>query len=92
MPFSRFFHLCKFLLKEKRAGTREKFTMSAFTAWQMGAGGGKKFGEYLEDLGVVEKKAGGEAVPEDKEMTAEDAVAKAEDILAMARNKPEEGK
>ena len=64
--------------------------MSAFTAWQMGAGGGKKFGEYLEDLGVLEKQAAGEAVPEDKEMTAKDAVAKAEEILAMASKKNKE--
>lgn len=89
MLFSRFFRLRKLLLKIRRDEIQDKFTLSAFTAWQLGAGAGKKFGDYLDSLGVMGKQAKGEPVPEDKEMTAKDAVAKAEEILRMASKKKE---
>ena len=65
------------------------FTLAAFIGWQMGAGTGKKFGEYLEELNLVKKQATAEATGAsgDKGLTAAGAIKKAEVILAMAKKK-----
>lgn len=86
MPFSRFVQLLKLLSKVEQNEVKERFILSAFIGWQLGAGAGKKFGEYLEEVGLSEKRTAAE-VPEDKELTAKEAIAKAEEILAIARKK-----
>lgn len=87
LSFSRFLQLRNLLIEAEREDVRERFILSAFIGWQMGAGAGKKFGEYLEGLGL---KQIAEVVPEAKGLTAEDAIKKAEEILAMARKKGKE--
>lgn len=87
MSFSRFLQLRGLLIEARQEEIREKFVLSAFIGWQMGAGAGKKFGEYLGELGLSEKQAGVGTIPEDKELTAKAAIAKAEEILAMASKK-----
>lgn len=86
--FSRFLQLRDLLVVIGREEIRDKFIISAFIAWQMGAGAGMKFGEYLEGIGLSEKQPVAET-PEDKELTAKDAIKKAEEILAMASKKVE---
>lgn len=73
------------LFKVKREEEKERYIQSAFVGWQMGAGAGKKFGEYIEGLGLSEK---GTRTTPDK-VTAKEAIAKAEEILRMAAKKKE---
>lgn len=78
--------LLKLLSRVEQDEIKERFIQSAFIGWQMGAGSGKKFGEYLEEMGLSEKRTAAGA-PEDKKLTAKAAIAKAEEILAMASKK-----
>lgn len=84
MLFSRFLQLRDLLQKAKQDEVHEKFTLSAFTAWQQGAGPGLKFSEYLEGLGLSDKQA---TSVESKELTAKEAIAKAEKIMVMVSKK-----
>jgi len=70
----------------KKEEARDAFTLSAFTAFQMGAGGEKKFGEYLNDLGLSENTDTAGAGVE-VQVTKEEALKKAEAILKMVKNK-----
>lgn len=56
---------------------------SAFIGFQMGAGGDKTFQQYLQSLGL--SADGKPRDPELTEITAADAIAKAEAILERAR-------
>lgn len=85
LPFSRFWQLRGLLVKARQERIREEFILAAFVSWQLGAGSDKKFGRYLEELGLEEHTA--EVDLEDKKLTVEDAISKAESILAMAREK-----
>ena len=91
LSFSRFLQLRGLLIEARQDEVREKFILSAFIGWQMGAGAGKKFGEYLGDMGLSEKQVTDEVAPGIKGMTAKQAIAKAEEILAMARKKDKAG-
>ena len=85
LPFNRYLQLRYLLIKAKHDDIKEKFTLAAFVGFQMGAGGDKNFGQYLEGLGLGEEQSGVEAKP--SSLTAKEAVTKAEGILAMARKK-----
>ena len=89
LPFSRFLQLRGLLIKARQEESQDKFIMSAFIGWQMGAGAGKRFGEYLEELGLLKGQVTTGTTPESGELTAKEAIAKAEGILAMARKKGE---
>lgn len=43
------------LIKASQDEAREKFILSAFVGWQMGAAGEKTFGEYLSYLGLSDE-------------------------------------
>jgi len=75
------------LTEAKQEEGKEKLILSAFIGWQMGAGAGKKFGEYLEDLGLSDKKT-----PQETKLTAKEAIAKAERIKAAIAKKRDEEK
>lgn len=75
------------LSKARQDEIQEKLISAAFIGWQIGAGAGKRFGEYLEELGLTEKQV---TKTEGKEMTAKLAIAKAEEILAMASKKKDQ--
>lgn len=75
------------LVKVRNEETKEKFILSAFIGWQMGAGPGKRFGEYLESLGLLGEQVPTELTPRTNELDAKAAIAKAEEILRMAREK-----
>lgn len=85
LSFSRFLQLQALLFKAKQEEVREKFILAAFVGFQMGAAGDKNFSQYLESLGLLEEQAG--VIPESTKITAKEAIAKAEEILAMARKK-----
>jgi len=87
LSFSRFLQLRRFILISKKEELREKFILAAYTAWQLGAGSGKKFGEYLDGIGLSDKETMSEPVPKVEEMSAKDAIAKAEEILRKAAAK-----
>lgn len=53
----------------KKDEARDRLTESAFIGFQMGAGGDKTFGQYLEAIGLKEKTA------ESQTMTPEDLAA-----------------
>ncbi len=65
---------------------RERFVLSAFVGWQMGAGPGVKFGDYLRALGLVDET---EKPQESGGISAEEAISKAESILHKARSENE---
>ena len=71
------------LLKIKHEEAREKLILAAFVGFQMGAGGDKNFKQYLESLSLAKDS---DAV-ETENITAEEAIKKAEDILAAASKK-----
>lgn len=83
--FSRFGQLRDLLIKVRQEEVKEKFILSAFIGWQMGAGGDKKFGDYLKELGLLEGQA--ESSPEPQGLSAKEAVAKAEEILRLAKER-----
>lgn len=85
LPFSRFLQLQNLLAKLRQDETREKFILAAFVGFQMGAAGDKNFSQYLESLGLL--KGTGMPPSETKDLTKEQAIAKAEEILALARQK-----
>lgn len=43
------------LLQKELDRVKEEFTLAAFIGWQMGAGGKKRFGEYLNHLGLSDE-------------------------------------
>lgn len=53
--FSRFTELVRLLSGVRRAEAKEKLVLAAFVGWQIGAGGKKKFGEYLRHLGLSDE-------------------------------------
>ena len=53
----------------------------AWIAFQLGAGGDMTFGDYLESVGLGDEK------PREPSVSASDAIAKAERILEMARER-----
>ena len=75
--------MVNYLTEVKQEEARERLTLCAFIGFQLGAGGDKSFGQYLEVLGLKESKE----APRASELTAEEAIAKAEAILASARRK-----
>ena len=83
--------MIELLVEIREDEVREKLVLGAWAAFQLGAGGeAQKFGQYLQKLGLQETKAdepqGGER---SGDLTSEQALKKAEDILAMARRKEE---
>jgi len=75
--------MVKLALKIKHEEAREKLILAAFVGFQMGAGGDKNFKQYLESLGL----SGEPDTVETSDVTAEDAIKKAEDILTAASKK-----
>ncbi len=71
----------RFLNELKKGEAREKLILSAFTAFQLGAGGDKNFGEYLKSLGLSLEPPGQQLEP----ITKEEAIAKAERIKESIR-------
>jgi len=70
-------------VKVKQSKAKENLTLAAFVGFQMGAAGDKNFSQYLESLGILKAMK----APPSKDLTKEQAIAKAEEILAMARKK-----
>jgi len=77
------------LSKLKQEEEKERFILGAWIGFQMGAGGDKNFGEYLYSLGLMEERV---ADRKGIELSKEQALAKAGEILAMARKKQEDTK
>jgi len=75
--------LIELLSEVKIAETKERMIESAFIGFQMGAGGNKPFGKYLESLGLADSK------PEDAkpERSAKEIIAGAEKTLQILRDK-----
>jgi len=75
--------MVKLALKIKHEEAREKLILAAFVGFQMGAGGDKNFKQYLESLDLAKNSDAAET----ENITAEEAIKKAEDILAAASKK-----
>jgi len=71
------------LIEIRQNEARERMIEGAWIGFQMGAGGELNFGDYLKKMGLLEGQA--ERMPEAREMSAADAIAKAEKILRRAR-------
>jgi hypothetical protein len=56
MPYRKFINAIKVVSKRVEAEKKEMLIVSAFTGWQMGAGGKKNFNQYLKGLGLLEKE------------------------------------
>ncbi len=80
MPYNRFLELIKIIPKIKQEERKEELITSAFTAFQLGAGGDKTFGQYLQALGLAEKKK-----IESKKITKEEALAIGQRIHEKAK-------
>ncbi len=52
LPFTRFDELTRTITELKREEDKARITEFAFLAFQLGAGGTKTFGEYLNELGL----------------------------------------
>ena len=50
LRFSRFEQLASLLSEIRQEEAKEKIILATFVGWQMGAGGGKTFDEYLKDM------------------------------------------
>ena len=87
LSFSRFLQLRNMLIDISREELNEKFILNAFIGWQMGAGAGGTFGAHLAGLGLVSSKDKPLSKPE--ALSADDAIKKAESILAMMAKKKE---
>ena len=83
LPFHRFLYLYKLLADARRETVKERYTLAAFIGWQTGASG-KKFGEYLSELGLAAKEA-----PVESTETAAEVITRVEAILAKASKKDE---
>ena len=81
LPYARFRRIGRLIARSNREEARERLRDGAWIAFQMGAGGEMTFGEYLDKMGLGERK------PEPKPVTAKDAIAKAEAILEKARER-----
>lgn len=64
--------------KARQEEAQNQFINSAFVAFQLGAGGDMKFGEYLDKIGLA---GNDKPEPERIHITAEQAIAKAESIM-----------
>ncbi len=70
----------KILHEIKHEEAKGRLIEVAFIGFQMGAGGNNTFGQYLESLGLSEKKV------EVANITKEEAIAKAERIRKAIRD------
>jgi hypothetical protein len=93
LPYSRFVDMVEWIAEEKRREeekeirrieleTKDRYRQAAFIAWQLGAGDGMTFSEYVRGLFGDENDA--EHAPE-PEITKEKALEEAERILALFR-------
>ena len=85
MPFARFQELVNLLLEARKDEVKERMVEGAWIAFQMGAGGEMTFGAYLKKIGLVESQE--REIVSEARVTAKEAIAKAEEILRMAREK-----
>jgi len=82
LPFSRFLEIV-LLLKEVRAEeAKAELINSAFTAFQMGAGGDMTFKQYIEKLGLSDSPTVARV-----EISAKDAIQKADAIMRQTGSK-----
>lgn len=77
LPYSRFLDICDIVVEVSTEENTESYRKAAFTAY-LGAGlKDVSYGQYLDALGIGENSN-----VKDEILSAEDAVAKAHDILA----------
>ena len=81
--FDRFQQLVIMLSKVKQEEAKDRLINSAFIAFQMGAGGDKTFGQYLEKIGLSETHSDLSGT----QVTAKEALAKAQKIRDKIRSK-----
>ncbi len=83
VPYARLVQLAEVASKAERETALERWRMCAFIGWQL-SGSQKTFGEYLDALGLGERKA---AAPQagEREIAAEEAIKRAEETLARMR-------
>ena len=67
----------EYLRRVKVDEERERFVQSAFIGWQLGAGGGKGFVEYLEALNIYP----GRPMANKKNLSPEEVTANTQRIL-----------
>ena len=80
MSYGRFSRVVKVVAERFKSEARDRLKQGAWIAFQLGAGGEMTFGDYLDKMGLSD-------IPhvEATHVTAEEALAKAERILEMAR-------
>ena len=79
MPLNRFLELAGTISKVKHEEAKQDLVNASFIAFQMGAGGDKTFGQYLETIGLAEK------VETKEEASTADVIAKADRIREKVR-------
>ena len=75
------------LEKEKNERERNRMVSAAYTAWLMGSGEKRTFGQYLRGLGLAEKER--PLDPDQKKVIADKAHKIAARIMAMGRKNNE---
>uniref|UniRef100_A0A6M3IP57 Uncharacterized protein n=1 Tax=viral metagenome TaxID=1070528 RepID=A0A6M3IP57_9ZZZZ len=87
LPLNRLLELLEVLGKIRQEEAKEKLVNGAWIGFQMGAGGEKNFGQYLESIGLIESKE--EPMPQ---ITIEEAMAKGQRIREKAKKLKEQRK
>ena len=82
MSYSRFARVVKVVAERIKSEARDKLKQGAWIAFQLGAGGEMNFGDYLDKMGLADTPH-----IEATRVTAQEALAKAERILEMARER-----
>lgn len=85
LPYSRFQDLCELLVEIKEEESVEKYRLQAYPVYLSSGQEGSTFGEFLNVLGIGYERHS----PKDKEMSAEQAVDHAHDILKLFQKKDE---
>jgi hypothetical protein len=81
LSYSRFARVVKVAAERFKSEARDQFKQGAWIAFQLGAGGEMNFGAYLDKMGLSD-------TPHvEPRVTAQEALAKAEKILEMARER-----
>lgn len=85
LKYEEFVFRSEMIEHEKAEEYKDKMVAATFMAWQMGAGSGKSFSDYIRSMGLLENEP--ELTEEQKDNMARFAIEKAERIKALDKKR-----
>jgi biotin synthase-related radical SAM superfamily protein len=89
IPYARFMDMVATISQIKAEELREQYRQAAFAAYLNGAGSSEdeslSFQEYLKKIGLDGQSNNEEEAPQEENVTKEEAIARAEKILATVQ-------